>query len=183
MTTLSLWTRRDPFAEVDALFRTFLPTQATSRVSTGRPAATARPAAFTPPAEVTRDGDDALVRLELPGLDSEQDVTVEVDRGRLVVRGERRDVRTEDGDGRRLREVRYGAFRRGFTLPQHVTDAAVSATYEAGVLTVRVAGAYAGPQPRRIAVSTATPTATAEPAVSPELAPVADPAVSEEPAV
>jgi HSP20 family molecular chaperone IbpA len=151
MSTLSLWTRRDPFAEVDALFRTLLPAQSGQRV----PARTAvRPEAFTPAAEIVRDGDDALVRLELPGVDVEKDVTVEVDRGRLVIRGERRDERAEDTDGRRLREVRYGAFRRGFTLPQHVTDDAVSAGYEAGVLTVRVAGAYVGPEPHKIAVTT-----------------------------
>jgi HSP20 family molecular chaperone IbpA len=105
-----------------------------------------------------RDGDDALVRLELPGVDVDEDVTVEVDGRRLVVRGERRDERADDTDvaegGRRYREVRYGAFRRAFTLPRHVTDDAVSADYEAGVLTVRVVGAYRGPEPRRISVAT-----------------------------
>jgi HSP20 family molecular chaperone IbpA len=152
MTTLSLWTRRDPFAEFDALFRTaFLPAQV--RAGAGR----VRQAGFVPAAEILRDGDDALVRLELPGLDVAKDVTVEMDRGQLVVRGERRDERSDERDGRSVREVRYGSFRRTFTLPQHVTDDAVSATYDAGVLTVKVAGAYAGQEPRRIAVTSATP--------------------------
>lgn len=101
-----------------------------------------------------RDGDDAVVRLELPGVDVTNDVTVEVDGGRLTVRGERRDERAEQRTG--VREVRYGAFRRSFGLPQHVTSEAVSATYDAGVLSVRVAGAHAGREARRIPVTAGT---------------------------
>jgi HSP20 family molecular chaperone IbpA len=126
MSSLSLWTRRDPFAEFDAFFR-----------------AAREPRGFVPAAEVVRDGDDAVVRLELPGLDPERDVAVEIENGRLVVRGERRDERSEERGGRSVREVRYGSFRRSFVLPEHVTADAVSASYDAGVLTVRVAGAHA----------------------------------------
>jgi HSP20 family protein len=132
-----LWTRRDPFTEFDALVR----------------ASFGSSAGFTPAAELLRDGDDAVVRLELPGVDAEKDVQVEVDGGRLTVRGERRDERAEQRDGRSLREVRYGTFRRSFGLPSHVTSEAVSATYDAGVLSVRVAGAYAGREARRIPVT------------------------------
>jgi HSP20 family molecular chaperone IbpA len=146
MSTLSLWTRRDPFAEFDALVRgAFRPARLAP--------ASLVPASFVPASEISRDGDDALVRVELPGLDAAKDVAVEIDRGRLVVRGERRDERTEEQDGRSLRELRYGSFRRSFGLPAHVTADAVSASYDAGVLTVRVAGAYAGTEARRIAVT------------------------------
>jgi HSP20 family molecular chaperone IbpA len=147
MTNLTLWHRRDPFAEFDALVR------AAFGPSTFWPAA---PATFTPAAEIVRDGEDAVVRLELPGIDVANDVTVEVDGGSLVVHGERRDERAEDKNGRSLREVRYGSFRRAFALPKHVTAEAVTASYDAGVLTVRVAGAYAGTQARRIEVATGT---------------------------
>jgi HSP20 family protein len=107
---------------------------------------------FSPAAEIVKDGDDAVIRLELAGVDVDKDVNVELDRGRLVIHGERRDERAEQKDGRALREVRYGSFRRSFTLPAHVTSDAISASYDAGVLTVRVAGAYAGTQAKRIAV-------------------------------
>lgn len=106
---------------------------------------------FNPAAEVVRDGDDAVVHLELPGVDVSADVTVELDRGQLVIRGERRDQHTE---GRTLSEVRYGAFRRTFKVPAQVTGDAVSASYDAGVLTVRVAGVYAGTEPQRIEIAT-----------------------------
>jgi HSP20 family protein len=149
MSTLSVWTRRDPFSDFETLVRNAF-----------RPALTGSgTVAFAPAAEVRRDGDDAVIRLELPGVDITKDVTVDVDRGQLVVRGERRDEWTgedgKDGSRRSLREVRYGAFRRAFGLPAHVTAEAVSATYDAGVLSVRVTGAYAGDEPRRIAIASA----------------------------
>ena len=155
MTAVSLWTRRDPFAEFDSLIRSAFGPVATNPAGTNL--------AFVPAAEIHRDGEDAVVRLELPGLDAANDVTVEVDRGRLVVRGERRDERSEDKDGRSLREVRYGSFQRTFALPSHVTADAVSAGYDAGILTVRVTGAYSGSQAQRIAVA-ASPAAAAVPA-------------------
>jgi HSP20 family protein len=107
---------------------------------------------FTPAAEIVKDGEDAVVRVELPGVDVAKDVNVEVDRGHLVIHGERRDERSEQKDGRTLREVRYGSFRRSFKLPAHVTSEAISASYDAGVLTVRIAGAHKGAEAQRIAI-------------------------------
>jgi HSP20 family protein len=127
-----------------------------------RPAAPARQFGFTPAAEIVRDGEDAVVRVELPGVNVADDVTVEVDRGRLVVRGERRDERTEEQAGRSLREVRYGAFRRTFRLPEGVTAESVSASYDAGVLSVRVTGAYAGTGARKVEITTGTPATSTE---------------------
>ena len=111
---------------------------------------------FNPAAEIVKDGDDAVVRLELPGVDVEKDVNVEVDKGRLVIHGEHRDEHAQDegeGAGRTLREIRYGSFRRAFQLPAHVTGEAIAASYDAGVLTVRVTGAYAGGQAQRIEIT------------------------------
>jgi HSP20 family protein len=109
-----------------------------------------------PAAEIEKDGDDAVVRVELPGIDVDKDVNVEIDKGRLAIHGERRDERAgaPENDGRILSEVRYGSFRREFKLPAHVTSEAISAAYEAGVLTVRVAGAYKGAEAQRIAIET-----------------------------
>ncbi|GAA2879422.1 Hsp20/alpha crystallin family protein [Pseudonocardia halophobica] len=157
--------RRDPFfADFDALVR---------RAFGPSPVRFARPeSGFTPAADVTRDGADALVSLEVPGLDPATDVHVDVEEGRLVVHGERRDERNEESEGRRVREVRYGSFRRSFALPQHVTADAVSASYEAGVLKVRVAGAYAEPRkPGVTSIPVQVPTAGLPAQESPEASP------------
>ncbi|GAA5156662.1 Hsp20/alpha crystallin family protein [Pseudonocardia eucalypti] len=157
MSNVSLWSRRDPFADFDALVR---------RAFGGPvPSWPATPSAFVPAADVSRDGDDAVVTVELPGVDVTKDVTVEVDGDQLVVRGERRDERSEERGRGALREVRYGSFRRAFTLPAHVTAEAVSASYEAGVLRVRVAGAYAANGgATRIEVTSGSPEAIETPA-------------------
>lgn len=145
MSNVSVFTRRDPFAEFDSLVRSaFSPAGGTSRLD------------FTPAVETVRDGDDVVVRLELPGIDVSNDVSVEVTNGRLVVKGERRDERREESGEtptRRISEIRYGSFERSFGLPGHVTAEAVSASYDAGILSVRVAGVYAGTEPTRIEIT------------------------------
>ncbi|MEB3984366.1 Hsp20/alpha crystallin family protein [Mycobacterium sp. 663a-19] len=145
MSNLALWSR--PAWNTDRWLRDFFGPAAAADwfkpVSSG----------FTPAAEIVKDGDDAVVRLELPGVDVEKDVNVEVENGWLVIHGEHRDEHSEEEDGRTLREIRYGSFRRSFQLPAHVTSEAVTASYDAGVLTVRVTGAYAGTQPKRIAIT------------------------------
>ncbi|MGH3505267.1 MAG: Hsp20/alpha crystallin family protein [Nocardioidaceae bacterium] len=158
MTTLSLAPRRrDPFAEFDSLVRHAI------GPDTGRSAA----AGFTPAAEVTRDGDDTVVRLELPGVDVDNDVTVDVAGGRLVIRGERQEQHTEEQDGRSLREFRYGEFRRSFTLPKHVTSEAINASYDAGVLSIRVSGVHAGNEAQRITITSGASGAATAPSAEP----------------
>jgi HSP20 family protein len=145
MSNLTLWSR--PAWDVDRWMRDFFGPAATT--DWAKPVA----GGFSPAAEIVKDGEDAVVRLELPGVDVDKDVNVEVEHGRLVIHGERHDEHAEVKDGRTLREVRYGSFRRSFQLPSHLTGEAVSASYDAGVLTVRVAGAYAGTQAQRIEIS------------------------------
>jgi HSP20 family protein len=148
MSNLALWSR--PAWDTDRWLRDFFgPAAASDRY---KPATYG----FSPAAEIVREGDDAIVRVELPGVDVEKDVNVEVDRGRLVIQGERRDEHAEENNGRTLREVRYGSFRRSFRLPAHVTGDAITASYDAGVLTVRVTGAFRDPaanQAQRIEIT------------------------------
>lgn len=151
MTTLNVYRRpfrRDPFAEFDTLVRNAF-----------GPAVAQRPAGYTPAAEIVRDGDDAVVRLEVPGVDVDKDVTVDLEGGRLVIRGERRDEHDEQRGERTVHEVRYGSFERSFALPSGTVADQITASYDAGVLSIRVAGVHAGPESTRIAVTTAGPQA------------------------
>ncbi len=150
----TLW--HDPLADVEQLVRTVFGTEPE------------RPAGWTPASEVYRDGDDAVVQVELPGIDPGADASVEIERGHLVVRGERK--RPADAPASSVRERRYGPFRRIFRLPDHVGPESLSATYEAGVLTVRVAGAYSPPEPVRIQVSAGAPRIDAASASAPTVA-------------
>ncbi|OHV34352.1 MULTISPECIES: Hsp20/alpha crystallin family protein [Pseudofrankia] len=133
-------------------------TAALARPASGDGAAPARSARFgdvMPSADVVTDGDDVVVNVELPGVDVEKDVTVEIDRGRLVVRGERGDS-SETSEGGRIRRERWrGSFRREFSLPESAAASRVSATYDRGVLSIRLPGAAARPVSTRIPVTAA----------------------------
>lgn len=122
----------------------------------GRTAVTARPnTGFVPAADVTRDGADVVVTLELPGVDVANDVDVEAGDGRLVISGKRTRQRGENTDGVLVREIRAGAFRRQFALPDGVTGDQVTADYADGLLTVRVRDVVRkAPQPTKIKVRT-----------------------------
>lgn len=133
----------------------------------GRPAGGAAVAGFTPAVEIVRDGEDVVVRVELPGVDVERDVAIEVERGKLVISGERHDASattSDDGQGddsaestRRVlvRELRYGQFRREFALPAGILPEHVSASYDSGLLDVRVRGVVQ-PEPRPVRVPITT---------------------------
>lgn len=92
---------------------------------------------YVPPVEMATDGADVVITLELPGVNPEE-VDIEVADGRLTISGERAD-RSDQNRGKVLvREVRYGAFRRTFQLPEGVTADQIEAESDQGLLRVRI---------------------------------------------
>jgi HSP20 family protein len=77
-----------------------------------------------------------VVRFELPGMERDE-ISLLVDRRQLAVRGERR---FPVGEGRVYQQVEmdYGPFERRIRLTVDVDPDATTATYEAGVLEVRL---------------------------------------------
>ena len=73
------------------------------------------------------DDDEAVVRVEIPGVDPEKDIDISVASGRLVVSAKREQRETKSEDGRRS-EFHYGSFRRTMTLPPGVDADDVHAT-------------------------------------------------------
>jgi HSP20 family protein len=101
-------------------------------------------AGYVPAIEMTTSGSDVLITLELPGVDIDNDIDIEVAEGRLTISGERRESSehrhdSQDGGSKVLvRELRYGSFRRDFALPDGVGADDVEASYDKGMLAVRV---------------------------------------------
>lgn len=145
--------RFDPFTVLARMDREF--DELVRRGWAGSREKSAAMAGFVPAVEVIQDGADVVVRVELPGVDVERDVAIEVDRGKLVISGERRDERNEQTEGVLVRELRYGQFRREFALPPGVSPEQVEATYEAGLLDVRVRGVVQ-PEPASVRVPITT---------------------------
>jgi len=91
--------------------------------------------AFAPDIDVEEDDDAIRVDVELPGVD-EKDVDVSLRDDQLVVRGEKREERTEKTRGERWTERRFGAFVRAIPLPCEVDRERVEASFRRGVLHV-----------------------------------------------
>lgn len=94
--------------------------------------------AFSPEMDLSEEGDEYVVRFDLPGLDKSK-VSVKLEDRLLTVQGSTTESREEKRAGRVIRmERRSGQFSRSITLPGPVRAEGMKAEYENGVLTVRV---------------------------------------------
>ncbi|MFD7407327.1 Hsp20/alpha crystallin family protein [Streptomyces sp. NPDC059866] len=126
--------RTDPFREFDRLAQqVFGPT---------------RPAVM--PMDAYRAGDDFLVHFDLPGIDPET-IELDVERNVLNVRAERRSPAPE-GAEMIVAERPTGSFTRQLFLGDTLDTDRIDASYEAGVLTLRIPVAEQA-KPRRIQIT------------------------------
>ncbi|GAA3303431.1 Hsp20/alpha crystallin family protein [Streptomyces cinereospinus] len=108
----------------------------------------ARPAAM--PMDAYRSGDDFVVHFDLPGIDPET-IELDVERNVLSVRAERR-VPAPEGAEMIVAERPTGTFTRQLFLGDTLDTERIDASYEAGVLTLRIPVAEAA-KPRRIQIT------------------------------
>jgi HSP20 family protein len=87
--------------------------------------------------EVEEDG-CLVIRAELPGVDVEHDLDVEVRGHMLDIKASRTEPETTNAQGARHSEFRYGRFWRVLTLPPGAREADIEARYKDGILEVRV---------------------------------------------
>ncbi len=90
---------------------------------------------WNPEVEVFQRGDRVVVRADLPGLKKE-DVSVEIDRNALTIRGERRHEFENESEGIYRSERSYGTFQRSIPLPEGITADDAQASFNDGVLEV-----------------------------------------------
>jgi HSP20 family protein len=88
--------------------------------------------------EEFQDGDDYVVRAEMPGVNPDKDLEVSVADRVLHIRAEKHEEQKSEEQGAYRSEFRYGSFSRSLTLPAGANPDAVKATYRDGVLEVRV---------------------------------------------
>lgn len=94
---------------------------------------------WMPIVDVAETPEELVMTAELPGLTA-KDVNVRVENGVLTLYGEKKETKEEADEKRHyhLFERFYGEFRRTFTLPRAVNADKVTATFENGVLTIRM---------------------------------------------
>lgn len=111
------------------------------------------PVDWIPAVDVVEEKTRYVMRADVPGVTPE-DIDISLEKGVLVVAGERSSATGEDTDTIRLSERMSGAFRRRFTLPESADGEDISASYVNGTLEV-VIPKQAKIEPRRIAVKAA----------------------------
>ncbi|MFF7307849.1 Hsp20 family protein [Streptomyces sp. NPDC008137] len=127
--------RTDPFRDLDRLTQQVL-------------GSAARPSAMA--IDAYRSGDDFLVHFDLPGIDPET-IELDVERNVLSVRAERRSPAPE-GAELLVAERPTGVFTRRLFLGDTLDTERIDASYEAGVLTLRIPVAEQA-KPRRIQIT------------------------------
>ena len=89
-----------------------------------------------------------VLRAEMPGIDPDKDVSLDIEGDVLTISGERREEKRE----RNRRELHYGSFTRSVQLPPDARTDEIKATYVDGVLEVRVPAMVAEHKPLKVPV-------------------------------
>jgi HSP20 family protein len=106
------------------------------------------------PLDVTTDPEALTIEAALPGIKPD-DVDIMVENGTLTITGRTADARKAEDGSYLLQEIRRGAFSRSVTLPQGLEPDRATATFEHGVLTLRIPKAEQM-KPRQIRISPVT---------------------------
>jgi len=88
--------------------------------------------------EEVREDDALVVRAEMPGIDPDTDVEIDISDHALHIHAQRRQESTTEESGRYRSEFHYGSFSRTVPLPAGVHTSDIEATYKDGILKVRV---------------------------------------------
>jgi HSP20 family protein len=137
--------RTDPFRELDRL---------TQQVFGTQPGTWTRPTAM--PMDAYRSGDHFVVSFDLPGVDPDA-IELDVERNVLTVKAERRPVATGEQVEMQVAERPLGVFSRQLFLGDTLDTDHIDASYDAGVLTLRIPIAEKA-KPRRITITGSTDT-------------------------
>ena len=91
---------------------------------------------MVPHTDIYEEKDQLVMKIELPGIDQKDlDITLEGDR--LTIKAEKKEEVKEDAT-QHTRERYYGEYYRSVTLPYPVKEDKVSATFDNGVLELRL---------------------------------------------
>jgi HSP20 family protein len=115
---------------------------------------------WLPAMDLVEEGDQLVLRADLPGL-PEDDVSIEVKDNVLTISGERKAEDEEKREGYHRVERAFGSFARSLTLPEGVDADKVEASFDRGVLEVRIPKPEER-KPRRVAIGTRSVEGTAK---------------------
>lgn len=94
-------------------------------------------AGFNPAVDVTETDSHVVIKADLPGL-TEKDIEVTLEENSLLLKGEKREEKDETRKGIHRIERSYGSFFRRIPLPAEIVNEKVEATFERGVLRIKL---------------------------------------------
>lgn len=106
---------------------------------------------WIPPMDLLETEDSFVLRADLPGM-TQEEVKIELEDNVLMLSGERRADHETRQEGFYRLERAFGSFSRSLTLPQGVDPDGVTASFDRGVLEVRIPKPEQA-KPRRIAIN------------------------------
>jgi len=106
---------------------------------------------WTPAMDVVETDDHFVLRADLPGL-TEGDVNIELEDNVLTISGERKVEHEQRNEGYYRVERASGSFSRSLTLPEGVDADGIQASFDNGVLEVRIPKP-AQHKPRKVQIS------------------------------
>lgn len=105
---------------------------------------------WAPPVDVAETEQEIVLYAELPGMKREE-IEINLHGDTLTMNGERKFAQAAPGEHFHRIERHYGPWRRAFQIEVPIEASQVTATYEDGVLTVRLPK-RAEPRPRQIQI-------------------------------
>lgn len=93
---------------------------------------------FMPSVDISETENEFEVSVALPGMKKE-DITVDLENGRLSIGGERKFENEENGKNFHRVESSFGSFNRSFQLPDTINEDSIEAKYNNGVLNIAIA--------------------------------------------
>lgn len=114
---------------------------------------------WVPPLDLVESEDAFVLTADLPGV-SADDVAIDVERGVLTLSGAR-TRRDDHGTGLLRAERSHGSFRRQLTLPEGVDPDEIVASFDRGVLEIRIPKPVQA-RPRRVSIDVGSAPTTIE---------------------
>lgn len=147
ITRHSPWSTRNSLQdELKQVFEKFFPEQEgdQSNVVTSQ---------WVPRVDIREDAQRFVILADIPGVDP-KDIEINMEKGILSIKGERKSESSEEGERYSRVERSHGVFYRRFALPDSANPEGITATGRHGVLEV-VIPKRPETTPRRIAVNVA----------------------------
>lgn len=110
---------------------------------------------WVPQIEVLQNNGQLAVRCDLPGM-KKDDIKVELKDEILTISGERNEEKKEEGEGYYRTERSYGSFYRQVPLPGGIKSDTAEATFQDGVLEIKMQATEKESSARKLEIKGAT---------------------------